>query len=247
MCSVGQRYFMVENYFVHRRCPQWMASNRLKLNPSKSEFLWCATAHRLHLVEHSALHLSDGDVTPASSMEKPGCILQRINGYVNPRQYAGKLVVLSTSTGSSNSTFDFDIYGNPTAQQLRDFQNRLSQVFLQAFQPVRWSAFSLFWTMQSELSMAGGSMTMWRHFWATNFTGCVFLTRWSSNVAYWYTRHCTDIHSTILHQRHGGPVALNTSFGNTQPSHPAEVKNKIRESFLFGCWSRGMELIARRY
>ena len=24
-----------------------------------------------------------------------------------------------------------------------------------------------------------------------------------------------DIHSTILHQRHGGPAALNTSLGNT--------------------------------
>ena len=56
-----------------------------------------------------------------------------------------------------------------------------------------------------------------------------------------------DIHSTILHQRHGGPAVLNTSLGNTQPSHPAEIKNKVRESFLFGCWPRGMELATRRY
>ena len=51
---------------------QWMASNRWKLNPSKSEFLSCATARRLHLGEHSALHLSDGDVTPASSVRNLG-------------------------------------------------------------------------------------------------------------------------------------------------------------------------------
>ena len=26
----------------------WMASNRLKLNPTKTEFMWCATSRRLH-------------------------------------------------------------------------------------------------------------------------------------------------------------------------------------------------------
>ena len=36
--------------------------------------------------------------------QKSGRILQRIDGYVNQREYAGELVVLSTSTGSSNST-----------------------------------------------------------------------------------------------------------------------------------------------
>ena len=47
----------------------------IKIKPvedSKSEFLSCATARPLHLVEHIALHLSDGDVTPASCVRNLG-------------------------------------------------------------------------------------------------------------------------------------------------------------------------------
>ena len=36
-----------------------------------------------------------------------------------------------------------------------------------------------------------------------------------------------DIHSTILHQRHEGPAAFNTSFDDTQPSHLAKIKKKF--------------------
>ena len=43
---------------------EWMSSNRLKLNPAKSEILWCATAIRLHLVDSSQFLLADGAVTP---------------------------------------------------------------------------------------------------------------------------------------------------------------------------------------
>ena len=50
----------------------WMASNRLKLNPSKSEFLWCATARRLHLVDKSVFSLEEGDVTPSTSVRNLG-------------------------------------------------------------------------------------------------------------------------------------------------------------------------------
>ena len=41
-----------------------MSLNRLKLNDAKSEFLWCATARRLHLVDRSQFQLADGVVTP---------------------------------------------------------------------------------------------------------------------------------------------------------------------------------------
>ena len=51
---------------------EWMASNRLKLNPAKSEFLWCATACRLHLIDHSSFQLADGDVTPIDSARNLG-------------------------------------------------------------------------------------------------------------------------------------------------------------------------------
>jgi hypothetical protein len=50
----------------------WMASNRLKLNLSKSEFLWCVTARRLHLVDRAVFHLADGDVTPSMQVRNLG-------------------------------------------------------------------------------------------------------------------------------------------------------------------------------
>ena len=51
---------------------QLMVSKWLKLNPSNSEFLWWAMALCLHPVEHSTLHLSDGNVTPSSSVGNLG-------------------------------------------------------------------------------------------------------------------------------------------------------------------------------
>ena len=44
----------------------WMASNRSKINPAKSEFLWCATARHLHHIDNSAFRLADSDVVPTT-------------------------------------------------------------------------------------------------------------------------------------------------------------------------------------
>ena len=52
--------------------PGWMSSNRLKLNSSKSEFLWCATARCLHLVDKSVFRLEDRDVTPSTFVRNLG-------------------------------------------------------------------------------------------------------------------------------------------------------------------------------
>ena len=49
-----------------------MSSNRLKLNPANSEFLWCATARRLHLVDISQFQLSNGAVTPTVCVRNLG-------------------------------------------------------------------------------------------------------------------------------------------------------------------------------
>ena len=49
---------------------RWMASNRLKLNPSKSEFMWCATARSLH--NDSEFILPDGAVKASTSARDLG-------------------------------------------------------------------------------------------------------------------------------------------------------------------------------
>src|SRR6218665_3209962 len=45
-----------------------MASNRLKLNPSKTEFLWCTTLRRRRLLDGSTFVLGDTEVRPADTI-----------------------------------------------------------------------------------------------------------------------------------------------------------------------------------
>src|SRR6218665_759183 len=49
-----------------------MSSNRLKQNPSKSEFLWCTTLRRRHLLEGSTFALADAEVLPADVIRNLG-------------------------------------------------------------------------------------------------------------------------------------------------------------------------------
>ena len=51
---------------------RWLACNRLKFNPAKSELLWSAASRRLHLVDNSMFHYEDGDVTPATTVRNLG-------------------------------------------------------------------------------------------------------------------------------------------------------------------------------
>ena len=36
---------------------QWMSSNRRRLNPSKTEFMWCATLRRIHQIDDGSFHV----------------------------------------------------------------------------------------------------------------------------------------------------------------------------------------------
>ena len=49
-----------------------MASNRLKINPAKSEFLWCTTDRRLHRIDNSAFRLADDNVVPTTYVRNLG-------------------------------------------------------------------------------------------------------------------------------------------------------------------------------
>ena len=46
----------------------WMRSNRLCLNPSKTEFLWCATARRIQYVNPESIHIGDINITSSASV-----------------------------------------------------------------------------------------------------------------------------------------------------------------------------------
>ena len=47
---------------------QWMTSNRLKFNLSKTEFMWCCMSCWLHLIEDVSFTLPDGTINTSTSM-----------------------------------------------------------------------------------------------------------------------------------------------------------------------------------
>jgi ribonucleases P/MRP protein subunit RPP40 len=65
---------------------QRIASNRLRLNASKTECMWCATARRQHLIDHTPVDLNGVSIIPSSSVRELGVLLSTdmsINSHVN--------------------------------------------------------------------------------------------------------------------------------------------------------------------
>ena len=53
----------------------WMRSNRLRLNPSKTEFLWCATARGIQYVNPEPIHNGDVDIVSSASIRSLGIMM----------------------------------------------------------------------------------------------------------------------------------------------------------------------------
>ena len=51
---------------------EWMSSNRLKLNPSKTEFMWCTTLRRRHQLDDSIFAVGGSEVQPAHTIRNLG-------------------------------------------------------------------------------------------------------------------------------------------------------------------------------
>jgi len=55
----------------------WMKSNRLQLNPAKTEVLWCVTSRRRHQLPTTAMLIDGVPVTPVQNvrdLSRPTCI-----------------------------------------------------------------------------------------------------------------------------------------------------------------------------
>lgn len=50
----------------------WMRCNRLQLNAAKTEFIWCATSRRQHLISSSAFHVGNDSVQTSSAVRDLG-------------------------------------------------------------------------------------------------------------------------------------------------------------------------------
>jgi len=64
----------------------WMAQNRVKLNPSKSEFLWCTSARCKQQLSDESFVLVDGATKPSSQVRNLGIIFDNtmsMSAYVN--------------------------------------------------------------------------------------------------------------------------------------------------------------------
>ena len=53
----------------------WMSSNRLKLNPAKTDFMWCATHRRQHQLNRNPLTFAGATVIPSTTVRDLGVVL----------------------------------------------------------------------------------------------------------------------------------------------------------------------------
>ena len=59
-----------------KKIARWMESNRLRMNPSKTDFLWCATRRRCYQLSTDLMLVEDASLTPSSTVRDLGVILQ---------------------------------------------------------------------------------------------------------------------------------------------------------------------------
>jgi len=65
---------------------QWMGSNRLKLNPVKTDLLWCATRRRQHQLNRNSLMFGGATIQPSSTVRDLGVVLDSemsFSAYIN--------------------------------------------------------------------------------------------------------------------------------------------------------------------
>jgi len=53
----------------------WMRANRLQLNPSKMEVLWCSSGRRQHQIPTTAIRICSTFVQPAATVQNPGVFI----------------------------------------------------------------------------------------------------------------------------------------------------------------------------
>ena len=82
------------------RISELMASNRLRPNPSKSEFLWCTILRRCRLLDCSTFALGDAEVRPAETIRNLGVHFDScmtMTAQVSQLAYLSPLVFLEIS------------------------------------------------------------------------------------------------------------------------------------------------------
>jgi len=125
----------------------WMRSNRLQLNTSKTEILWCSTSRRRHLLPTTAVRIGVDYVSPSSAVRDLGIM---IDSDVSMRSHVSRTVsgcfavlrqIRSIRRSVSVSVFTSLVvslvmprlhYGNATLAGLPEYQHRRLQSVLNA-------------------------------------------------------------------------------------------------------------------
>ena len=64
------------------RIAEWMRSNRLRLNPEKTDFLWCVTRRRCIHLDTAELSVCGALIRPSSSVRDLGVLLEFMRHHV---------------------------------------------------------------------------------------------------------------------------------------------------------------------
>ena len=80
---------------------EWMYSNRLQLNPAKTEFLWCTTHRKLHLIDESPLTMKK----PPFNQQSLDVLMDRD---LSLRSHIARSMLQSDATSTRHQTFTDD-------------------------------------------------------------------------------------------------------------------------------------------
>ena len=83
------------------RC--WMASNRLRLNPTKTELIWLCSPRRTNLLSTSPIHLLGTVIQPSQSVRNLGLIVDS-DLSLSARQPYHQCVLLLSASATTCST-----------------------------------------------------------------------------------------------------------------------------------------------
>jgi len=110
---------------------QWMASNRLKLNPAKTDFMWCSTHRRQHQLSKDHVTFAGSDSQPPSTVRDLGSHTGLGNVIWTSHQSVSQRMLPAASPYKEPraSTADGG-RGKSSSQQFSYFQNRLLQYLL---------------------------------------------------------------------------------------------------------------------
>ena len=126
---------------------EWMQVNRLRLNPSKTEYLWCATSRRSHCISTESFTLEDDEVKHVNRVRNLGAFFE---SNMNTRSHVNRLV---SSCYYQMRRIRSTRRSIPTSMAVTDEVLQLPEwtiatVCLPVYQSTRLIAFRLFSTMQ---------------------------------------------------------------------------------------------------